>query len=129
MASVYGFAGRLQIMKIAVKLEQERGIDAVLEAFDALEARILKGTPSQNKAKTPRIIEKFIEQRLVACEGAKVKVGEVYKDFTKWCVEVEKIESTAIMSLRAFGEFLTPIFSKKVSNFTYLQNVSISHAR
>nr|WP_287412798.1 hypothetical protein [Pseudodesulfovibrio sp.] len=77
---------RMRILKMAMNLEQNNGVDAVLSAYDRILDRLGQGifVPPIIESGVGELVEQFIESRLEAKEGTKVQASHFYEWFCDW---------------------------------------------
>jgi len=123
-------AARLRILTMAHQLEHANGTDAVLDAFDRLEERVMRGVPlAEGTGRMPALIEEFFATCCELVEGAKTQVGVIYDAFREWCAESKGLDVNAVPSLRVFGESTRRAFDREASNRVFLLGVRLRHGQ
>lgn len=122
---------RMRVLKMALRMSEKDGAEAVLQTYDALWARISSGEmlPLNSSAHADKLVDKFFSERVEMVGGDRVKIqhSTLFEAFKEWC----DVNGHEHLGMRRFGEAVSDRVSKSKSNYVFYMGIrlkEVAHA-
>jgi hypothetical protein len=116
---------RMSVLKLAVRMNEEKGLDAVLEAYDALWGRLTTGEglgiTSEEFATSQ--VERFFSAcvEVTNSDAHKVQHKVLFSAFKEWCAS----EGEHAIGMRKFGGIVASLVDKHISCVTWYMGIRL----
>ncbi|MGE4293326.1 MAG: hypothetical protein AB7E32_14090 [Desulfovibrio sp.] len=117
---------RLKLLCMARELASSADVDALLEIFDRLEARVFgrPGPDALEGTEAGDLLRRFLLDRCELCEASKVQAKDFYSAFHSWCL-ASGIAEEEIITPNALGKLVNFVLQKHHSNVVWYCGVRI----